>query len=350
MVRFPVKFHLKTLVLPNVTTGCEGDLKDIQYDFYGTSIAVCDTAGKVQIIDQTQPEEKFHTFPHAHSGVVAGVDWAHPEFGSIVVSAGEEDHTIKFWKNVEGIWEESFPTGYFGNEMSVYNENFSLLPDDPKLGIYLENENISCLKFAPKEYGCCLFVGCESGAIYTLNFVKGRYDLQEIHSFDGKILTISFGPSTYSLTDIEESENDPGLAPIRFAVAVEGNSRIFQVLYKKDEQWISETIGHHDNAQCNTVSWGSNIGSHADILASGGDDKNILVWSKDRIDSDWIIRATINLAEEVSSVSWNQRGPTSLQATLKDGTTLIFKETMLDNSKYDLMAEINPEGEIFNSE
>ncbi len=76
-------------ILEDIETQCEGTVKDVQYNFYGTSVAVCDTAGKVQIIDQTQPQgisprfifiiEASIAFPHAHSGVVAGVDWTHPE-------------------------------------------------------------------------------------------------------------------------------------------------------------------------------------------------------------------------------------------------------------------------------
>lgn len=177
--------------------------------------------------------------------------------------------------------------------------------------------------------------------------------MEEIHSFESEILSLSLGPSTFSMTDIEYSESDPVLAPLRFAVSVKGNSRVFEV-YKKGNDWISLTVGNHTD-QCNTIAWSSNLGSSDEIIASGGKDGRVIVWSKDRANSEWVLRAEIPFDSPVVGVSWNKSGKVNnniivLQVTMKDGTTLLFKETILDCSTYDLMAEIDPQGNLVSNE
>ena len=77
-------------------------------------------------------------------------------------------------------------------------------------------------------------------------------------------------------------------------------------VFKTRDDWISQTVGSHAGEVCNTIAWSSNIGSNDDILASGGDDGKVLVWSKDKITSDWTQRSEIDFEDPITRVSWNQ--------------------------------------------
>lgn len=88
---------LQATTLADIQTECEGNIKDVQFDYYGARLAACDTTGKIVIQDQVEitgrncnklgmlshtdnlGREHTNTISNAHEGAVAQIDWAHPE-------------------------------------------------------------------------------------------------------------------------------------------------------------------------------------------------------------------------------------------------------------------------------
>ena len=132
------------------------------------------------------------------------------------------------------------------------------------------------------------------------------YNIEQIHNFENEIQTISFGPSTYSIQDIEQAQTDPGLPPLRFVTTILGYSHVYECIRDGDD-WTSDFIGNHLD-QCTTAAWSSNIGSHEDIIASGGKDNKVHIWSKELLRDKWELRTTIDVQEKVIGLSWNQTG------------------------------------------
>mmetsp|Transcript_7415 Transcript_7415/g.6571 ORF Transcript_7415/g.6571 Transcript_7415/m.6571 type:complete len:99 (+) Transcript_7415:679-975(+) len=72
-------------------------------------------------------------------------------------------------------------------------------------------------------------------------------------------------------------------------------------------EWVTVIVGHHED-QCHSLSWASNLGSDYDIIASGGQDNQILVWQRDTKRHDWEKRSLIPTDFPVINVAWNQSG------------------------------------------
>mmetsp|Transcript_7416 Transcript_7416/g.6573 ORF Transcript_7416/g.6573 Transcript_7416/m.6573 type:complete len:117 (+) Transcript_7416:679-1029(+) len=110
-------------------------------------------------------------------------------------------------------------------------------------------------------------------------------------------------------------------------------------------EWVTVIVGHHED-QCHSLSWASNLGSDYDIIASGGQDNQILVWQRDTKRHDWEKRSLIPTDFPVINVAWNQSGPVVLQVTLENGVTQLYKEQIIAKGDWDLMATIDTEGVV----
>ena len=76
----------------------EESINDVQFDYYGTQIASCDSNGFLQIssVKANGTQEHIQTF-QAHEGPAWQVVWGHPKFESVIASCGY-DNKVKVWR------------------------------------------------------------------------------------------------------------------------------------------------------------------------------------------------------------------------------------------------------------
>ena len=189
----------------------EENINDCQYDFYGTTVASCDSNGYIQITG-VKPnggaEGKPEMF-NAHEGPCWQVCFAHPKFDSLLASCGY-DKKVKIWRKT--------PT-------QGYQEIFC---EDLK-------SSVNCIAWAPWEYGLVLAAGCAEGRVYVFTQEnqqqEAKFKLQTfsfIAHAEG-VNGLSWGPSTQpaKITDSESQSKHFMLPPKRLATC--GNDKQVKV-------------------------------------------------------------------------------------------------------------------------
>jgi nucleoporin SEH1 len=84
------------------STQHEDFIHDLSYDFYGKRMATCSSDQKIKVWDLNDRSEWVCSAEwKAHNGSIWRVEWAHPEFGTIIASCSF-DRTVCVWEEQEG--------------------------------------------------------------------------------------------------------------------------------------------------------------------------------------------------------------------------------------------------------
>ncbi|KAH6905322.1 nuclear pore protein seh1 [Coprinopsis sp. MPI-PUGE-AT-0042] len=89
---------IQTGLIPNA----HNDLvTDAVYDFYGLKLATCGLDQRIKIwqLDETNGTWSVEDDWKAHDATISKLSWAHPEFGTVIASAGF-DRVVKVWERV----------------------------------------------------------------------------------------------------------------------------------------------------------------------------------------------------------------------------------------------------------
>lgn len=89
----------------------------------------------------------------AHKGAVTSLSFAHPEFGSLLATCGS-DHDAKIWE------ERSNSTAGGGSSSSSLASRWTL-----KAALTEARRAVTCLEFAPRQWGLKLAVGSADGCV-----------------------------------------------------------------------------------------------------------------------------------------------------------------------------------------
>eukprot|EP00658_Telonema_sp_P-2_P059021 TRINITY_DN4768_c0_g1_i1.p1 TRINITY_DN4768_c0_g1~~TRINITY_DN4768_c0_g1_i1.p1 ORF type:complete len:340 (-),score=73.18 TRINITY_DN4768_c0_g1_i1:398-1417(-) len=171
-------------------TGHMESIHDICYDFYGRRLATCSADRSIKVWDLNESGEWVESggmsgnISNGHIGVVLKVDWAHPEFGTLLASCSE-DHTVIVWK------EEMCD----GGDSRTWVRKADLV--DARLGV-------SDLKFAPHHLGLKLAAGSKDGfvRIYEAADSMKPDHWSLVHEFEGgqrglEVRCICWNPSRF---------------------------------------------------------------------------------------------------------------------------------------------------------
>ncbi|KAG2003589.1 nuclear pore protein seh1 [Coprinopsis cinerea AmutBmut pab1-1] len=76
---------------------------DAVYDFYGLRLATCGLDQRIKIwqLDESNGTWSVEDDWKAHDATISKLSWAHPEFGTVIASAGF-DRVVKVWERVGG--------------------------------------------------------------------------------------------------------------------------------------------------------------------------------------------------------------------------------------------------------
>jgi WD40 repeat protein len=110
-------------------------VQKVSFDTYGRRMATCSGDRFVRVWDLTDTGEWTLVAQwQAHRGAVTSLDWAHPEFGSLLATCGS-DHDAK-------IWEER-TSNSAGSVSSRWTTKATLTE---------ARRAVSCLEFAPRHW------------------------------------------------------------------------------------------------------------------------------------------------------------------------------------------------------
>jgi nucleoporin SEH1 len=123
-------------------------VQKVSFDTYGRRMATCSGDRFVRVWDLTDTGEWTLVAQwQAHRGAVTSLDWAHPEFGSLLATCGS-DHDAK-------IWEER-TSNSAGSVSSRWTTKATLTE---------ARRAVSCLEFSPRHWGLKLAVGSADGCV-----------------------------------------------------------------------------------------------------------------------------------------------------------------------------------------
>eukprot|EP01015_Nassula_variabilis_P021936 TRINITY_DN396_c0_g3_i1.p1 TRINITY_DN396_c0_g3~~TRINITY_DN396_c0_g3_i1.p1 ORF type:complete len:344 (+),score=42.15 TRINITY_DN396_c0_g3_i1:68-1099(+) len=235
-------------------TQFEGMIHDVQYDYYGTRLAVCSQDGHIEIYDvAVQDNSKTRTgLIKAHNGPVWQVAWAHPTYGSVLASCGF-DKKVTIWREVKlGDWQEVI--SFTDHQASV-----------------------NSISFAPYECGLVLAAGSSDGQVSVL---QRRQDntwqkpvIFQAHQMG--INCVSWAP----FSDNEASQNTQQYKPLqRLATgSCDCSIKIWQYDAQRngfDE--VEELKGHRNWVR--DIAWRPNLLGTEEVLATSGDNGVVIIW------------------------------------------------------------------------
>lgn len=118
----------------------------VAFDTYGRRMATCSGDRFVRVWELTDSGDwQLVAQWQAHRGAVTGISWAHPEFGSLIATSGA-DQDAK-------IWEERSNTASMASRWT----NKAALTEARKA--------VTCVEFAPRQFGLKLAVGSADGCV-----------------------------------------------------------------------------------------------------------------------------------------------------------------------------------------
>lgn len=319
-----------------LATGHVEFVHDVSYDYYGKRIATCSSDKRIKVWGQLPGGSgDWHCQAdwEAHHGSVWRVDWAHPEFGCLLASAGS-DRSVHVWEEAEAVDDKGRVVARWSRRGMIVDARAS----------------VNDVKFGPRMMGLVLAAGSADGTVRiyeatdTTNLVSWhlRDALLAADGEAGGVTALSWNHSPYDSDMLV-------VATATAVVAVWGYS-------KSAKKWIAMMELHGHAGPVLDVSWAPNIGRTYHLIATASRDGVLSMW---RLQADtappgwasplathasgapgWAVRrladsvvdgvhvsALTEHASPVWRVAWNVTG-TVLASTGDDGKLRVWRSNM----------------------
>eukprot|EP00811_Abedinium_folium_P002585 NODE_12374_length_1228_cov_10.443233.p1 GENE.NODE_12374_length_1228_cov_10.443233~~NODE_12374_length_1228_cov_10.443233.p1 ORF type:complete len:323 (-),score=40.88 NODE_12374_length_1228_cov_10.443233:42-1010(-) len=237
-----------------------------------------------------------------HEGLVWTVSWAHPIFGSLLASAGE-DRFLLIWREEEGEWK-----------------NVHRHPLDC---------SVMAAAFGPWEYGLQLAIATSDGCFQVLQSSNSEPLSWSVEHFagvahEGGTFAICWAPAT--AMNVSEFANCRTLGPRRL---VTGGADCQVCIWRHDAltgQWENQhhfRSGEHVDI-VRDVAWRPNLGIAENTIASCAEDGSVVVWTQ-MSGQPWRLLMKWKLDGVAAwQVSWSATGSMLAVSTSK-GKVLIYQ-------------------------
>ena len=271
-------------------------------------MAVCSGDRFVQVWDLTDSGEwKLTAKWQAHRGAVTSISWAHPEFGTLLATAGADQEAK--------VWEERSIASSLASRWTM------------KVTLGEARRAVTCVEFAPRHLGLKLAVGSEDGCVRIYEAVD--------------IMNLSQWPLAAALQSFSE-ENRLGCSCLSWCTGrfepptlVAGGSHLVVYRYSQSTRaWQQLLQISPEKGDILDVAWAPNVGRRFHYIASA-ENRQLRVFKLDRemIDqesSDSKKSGKLTLArEQIISTNawqcqWNVTG-TVLSSAGNDGLVQFWK-------------------------
>jgi protein transport protein SEC13 len=267
-------------------------------DFYGRRLATCSSDRLIKIFDinPSTGTQKHVADLKGHEGPVWQVAWAHPRFGTLLASCSY-DRKVKIWREVQaGVWSVVYEKTHKGS--------------------------VNALAWAPEEHGlvlaCCSSNGLvsvmESGAQDGTSFTE----ICEFDSLHQGCNALSWAP--YYATPSAGKMRRLATGGCDHAVRVwcydasTSQFKMESVLPQKHADWVRD------------VAFSPSVYvAGVEMLASGGQDKEVHVWRHDVGENKWTVHVLPRFAAVVWRVAWSVTGNV-LAVTTADNQVTLWRE------------------------
>nr|CAG8459193.1 12413_t:CDS:2 [Entrophospora candida] len=263
-------------VLPghSLETHHEDMIHDAKLDYYGKKLATCSSDRSIKIFEIDGDSQREIETLKGHEGPVWQVAWAHPKF-------------------------------------------------------------VNSVAWAPHELGPILACASSDGKVSVLTFKAA--DIQKIDAHSIGVNSVSWAPATMpgSLVQITGGAQNVNVTKKFASAGCDNNIKIW--IYS-DNEWKEEWSldGHTDWVR--DVAWAPNVGLSKSYLASGSQDKTVLIWTQETPNSPWT-KKQLNekFLDAVWSVSWSLSGNILAVATADNKITL-WKENL--KGEWEMLTEM----------
>lgn len=279
-------------------------LHDATLDYYGKRLATCSSDATIKIFDigSSGTQTLLETL-RGHEGPVWQLSWAHPKFGTILASAGYDGRVI-VWREQNGQW-------------SKLTEHT------------LHTASVNSVNWAPHELGAILACASSDGKVSVLEFKDdGSWDTRSFVAHAIGVNAISWAPSTVAGSLVTTVGNAPGAnSTKKFVTAGCDNTAKIWSYDTAQSTWTQEFVleGHEDWVR--DASWAPNIGLPKSYIATGSQDKTVLIWTQ--VGGQPWVKSLLRdepFADTVWRVSWSESG-NLLAVSCGDGKIYLYKET-----------------------
>ncbi|RHY15626.1 hypothetical protein B5M09_002401 [Aphanomyces astaci] len=236
---------------------------DMKIDYHSHRIATCSSDRTVRIYEAKQntttPNALVAVLDVPCDGPVWRVAWSHPKFN--VLAASTQCGKVAFYRN-------KAPTGA--------PEAWGLLDVHQT-----RPSSINAIDFAPHEYGLVLAAASADGTVSLITMTQA-----------GWVTTSSFQDNSVGCTSVSWAPfNSLGGQGVRRVVVGGCDSivKIWSLLDGASAWQTTESLptGHSDWVR--DVAWAPNAGMPCNTIASGGDDRRVLIWSQVEAGGPWTV-------------------------------------------------------------
>eukprot|EP00761_Pharyngomonas_kirbyi_P012299 gb/GECH01012326.1/.p1 GENE.gb/GECH01012326.1/~~gb/GECH01012326.1/.p1 ORF type:complete len:313 (+),score=54.80 gb/GECH01012326.1/:1-939(+) len=277
-----------------------GDMiHDAQLDYYGKRLATCSSDRTIKIWEVTGEQHKLLANLQGHTGPVWQVAWGHPKYGSLLASCSYDHKVI--------IWQESS-----GN-------NFT------KLFEYSHKASVNSISWAPYELGACLATASADGsiAIISYNENESKWEDSKFDAHQVGCNSVSWAPATTpgSLT------SEDAAAHTTKRIVSGGCDKLVKVwkYSPENKEWrLDQTLAQHRD-WVRDVAWAPNVGLPYDMIASGSQDKTVIIWTRNEKDDEWQHVELDEFSAVVWRVSWSVTG-NILAVSCADNKVTLWKQ------------------------
>lgn len=286
-------------------------IHQVKFDTYGRRIATCSGDRVVKIFELKSSGEWALTSQwQAHKSQVTCLDWAHPEFGSILATCGSDHHAK--------IWEEQNPTGPVptpaASAASSSSSSSSASRWVARASLTEARRGVTCVAFAPRYWGLKLAVGSSDGCVRIYEAID--------------IMNLTQWPLAATLQSFAEG-NNKGCTSLSWSTGrfeaptlVAGGSHL--VIYRYSKNPSSGTQAWHallklpspDKGDILSVAWAPNVGRRFHYIASA-EDSQLRIYKLSR---DIVPPGSGSGSNTSSSSAANTRGGGSVPTVLSAQT------------------------------
>lgn len=314
-------------------TGHEDIVHDVQYDFYGRSVATCSSDQHIKVfkLDRDSTQWVLNDSWRAHDSSIVSLDWASPEYGRLIASASY-DKTVKIWEEDP---DQEECSGRRWTKLCTLN--------DSKGSLY-------CVKFAPAHLGLRLACIGNDGVVR----IYDALDPSNLRSWTltTEINVLPVAPANNLQSAFGLSWCISRFSPEKLAVCALDQAYVYQRAKDGHMYQAGKLPGHTSLIRC--ISWAPSIGRSYHLIATGCKDGKVRIFkvnerpsgsstpalSDDEINMDGaksprpresnlqveLLSEHDDHKNEVWSVSWNLTG-TILSSTGEDGKVRLWKST-----------------------
>ena len=303
------------------------------FDYYGERLVTCSSDRTLKLWSLKHDEWTLSMEWTGHQGSIWQVDWAHPEFGSIIASCSF-DRSVILWD----VSNTSSHGRYFSCVFYFINIIYRLLAQ-----LVDARESINAIAFAPRHFGLRLatasadgyvrmyeaidvlnlshwplqeeFLGHKGSSVTTISWNKSRFDVPTlvIGASDGSVSVYGYNASymRWSVLCVLSEEGNSTVHDVSWApcigrsyhtVAVTSKDctiRILKLRAKQNDSGYDVTVeGNIVLRDCEVwkLCWNV-VGT---VLTASGDDGIVRMFKKDAFEGEWVCVNSVTAAEEAA--------------------------------------------------